>query len=253
MFDVIALDLDGTLLKNDKTVSEETIRTLKKHEKLGRQIVIVTARPPRLEPIKLPVELQREFMIFYNGAEIYHNNKRIYSENISLASAKNIKDLILQDYSECKIGFEINNKLYTNFKNNSIFGTTEFETINLNIFQLKSPAKILIDMSNIHNIDAFRLKIPLDCNLIITDNGKLGQIMAHGVNKLNALRYILNKLSTSIDRVMFFGDDINDIELIKESGIGVAMGNAVAKVKDAANYITSSNEEDGIAVFLNRL
>lgn len=108
-------------------------------------------------------------------------------------------------------------------------------------------------MSNIHNIDAFRLKIPLDCNLIITDNGKLGQIMAHGVNKLNALRYILNKLSTSIDRVMFFGDDINDIELIKESGIGVAMGNAVAKVKDAANYITSSNEEDGIAVFLNRL
>lgn len=253
MFDVIALDLDGTLLKNDKTVSEETIRTLKKHEKLGRQIVIVTARPPRLEPIKLPAELQREFMIFYNGAEIYHNNKKIYSENISLASAKNIKDLILQDYRQCKIGFEINNKLYTNFKNDSIFGTTEFETINLNNFQLKSPAKILIDMSNIHNIDDFRLKIPLDCNLIITDNGKLGQIMARGVNKLNALRYILNKLSTSIDRVMFFGDDINDIELIKESGIGVAMGNAVAKVKDVANYITSSNEEDGIAVFLNDL
>ena len=52
---------------------------------------------------------------------------------------------------------------------------------------------------------------------------------------------------------MFFGDDINDIELIKECGIGVAMGNAVANVKDVANYITSSNEEDGIAVFLNNL
>ncbi|MDD3223628.1 MAG: Cof-type HAD-IIB family hydrolase [Clostridium sp.] len=251
MVDVIALDLDGTLLKNDKTVSEETIRTLKKHEELGRQIVIVTARPPRLEPIKLPKELQREFMIFYNGAEIYHNNKRIYSQRISLDSAKNIKNLILNDYNQCRIGFEINNKLYANFRDSSIFGTAEFETINLNIFQVKSSTKILIDMSNIHSVDDFRLKLPLDCNLIITDNGKLGQIMARGVNKLSALTYILAKLGTSIDKVMFFGDDINDIELLKECGIGVAMGNAVAKVKSIANYITSSNEEDGVAVFLN--
>lgn len=251
MFDVIALDLDGTLLKNDKTVSEETIKTLKKHEELGKQIVIVTARPPRLEPIKLPAELQREFMIFYNGAEIYHNNKRIYSQSISLDSANNIKDLILRDHNPCKIGFEINNKLYTNFKNDSIFGTSKFETINLNVFELEPPTKILIDMSNIHNIETFRLKLPLDCNLIITDNGKLGQIMAKGVNKLVALTSILDELGTSIDRVIFFGDDINDIELIKECGIGVAMGNAVTKVKDVANYITSSNEEDGIAVFLS--
>lgn len=251
MVDVIALDLDGTLLKNDKTVSEETIRTLKKHEELGRQIVIVTARPPRLEPIKLPRELQREFMIFYNGAEIYHNNKRIYSQRISLDSAKNIKNLILNDYNQCRIGFEINNKLYANFRDSSIFETGEFETINLNTFEVKSSTKILIDMRNIHSIDDFRLKLPLDCNLIITDNGKLGQIMARGVNKLSALTYILAKLSTSIDKVMFFGDDINDIELLKECGIGVAMGNAVAKVKGIANYITSSNEEDGVAVFLN--
>lgn len=253
MFDVIALDLDGTLLKNDKTVSEKTIETLKKYEELGKQIVIVTARPPRLEPIKLPEELQREFMIFYNGAEIYHNRKRIYSQSISLDSAKNIKDLILLKYNKCKIGFEINNKLYTNFKNDSIFGTTEFKTINLNTFELESPTKILIDMSNVPNIDTFRLKLPLDCNLIITDNGKLGQIMARGVNKLNSLRYILNELGTSIDKVMFFGDDVNDIELIKECGIGVAMGNAVEEVKDIANYLTSTNEEDGIAVFLNQL
>jgi Cof subfamily protein (haloacid dehalogenase superfamily) len=253
MFDVIALDLDGTLLKNDKTVSEKTIETLKKYEDLGKQIVIVTARPPRLEPIKLPDELQREFMIFYNGAEIYHNNKRIYSQRISLDSAKNIKELILRKYNQCKIGFEINNKLYTNFKNDSIFGTTKFETINLNTFELEPPIKILIDMSNIHNIDTFRLQLPLDSNLIITDNGKLGQIMAQGVNKLSSLKYILNELGTSIDRVMFFGDDVNDIELIKECGIGVAMGNAIEKVKNVANYITSTNEEDGIAVFLNQL
>ncbi|ADL52125.1 HAD family hydrolase [Clostridium cellulovorans] len=252
MFDVIALDLDGTLLKNDKTVSEKTIEALKKCEELGKQIVIVTARSPRLEVIRLPAELQREFMIFYNGAKIYQNNKRIYIQNISLDSAESIKDLILRKYAQCKVGFEINNKLYTNFKNDSIFGTTKFETIDLNTFKLEAPTKVLIDMSNIQDINDFKLYLPLDCNLIITDNGKLGQIMAQGVNKLNSLRYILKGLDTSIDRVMFFGDDVNDIELIKECGIGVAMGNAIEKVKDIAKYVTTTNEEDGIAVFLDK-
>jgi Cof subfamily protein (haloacid dehalogenase superfamily) len=250
MFDVIALDLDGTLLKNDKTVSEETVQALKKHEKLGKQIVIATARPPRLEPIKLPEELQREFMIFYNGAEIYHNDEKIYSACISVASANKIKHLILQDYNQCKIGFEIDNKLYTNFRNDGIFGTTQFETINLNSFDLVPPTKILLDMSSIDNADAFKLKLPPDCNLVITDNGKLGQIMVQGVNKLSALKYIIDKLDTSIDKVMFFGDDVNDIELIKACGIGVAMGNAAANVKEIADYVTTSNEEDGIAIFL---
>jgi len=52
---------------------------------------------------------------------------------------------------------------------------------------------------------------------------------------------------------MFFGDDINDIELIKECGIGVAMGNAVSSVKEVADYVTESDEEYGIAVFLNKI
>lgn len=77
--------------------------------------------------------------------------------------------------------------------------------------------------------------------------------MAQGINKLSSLNYILKELGASIDRVMFFGDDVNDIELIKECGIGVAMGNAIEDVKNVANYITSTNEEDGIAVFLNQL
>jgi Cof subfamily protein (haloacid dehalogenase superfamily) len=250
MYDVIALDLDGTLLKNDKTISKETMKALMRQEELGKQIVIVTARPPRLEPIRLPSELQREFMIFYNGAEIYHNKEKIYSSYISVNSANKIKNIILQEYNHCKVGFEIDNKLYTNFSDDGIFGTTQFETINLNNFELETPTKILLDMSTIDNSDSFKLKLPPDCNLVITDNGKLGQLMAHGVNKLSALNYILDKLNTSIDKVMFFGDDTNDIELIKACGIGVAMGNAAANVKEIADYVTTSNEEDGIAVFL---
>lgn len=253
MFDVIVLDLDGTLLKNDKTVSEETLRVLKKYEKLGKQIVIATARPPRLEVIRFPQELQQEFMIFYNGAEIYHNKEKIYNRCISLDSANYIKDMMLREYNRCRVGFEINNKLYTNFSDEWILKNTQFETIDLKTFELDCPAKILIDMGPIDNVDDFKLKLPSDCHLVITDKGELGHIMAKGVNKLNALKYIITKLGTSLDRVMFFGDDINDIELIKECGIGVAMGNAATVVKEIADYVTTSNEENGIASFLNTL
>lgn len=253
MFDVIVLDLDGTLLKNDKTVSDKTLQALKKCETQGRQIVIATARPPRLGAIELPDELQREFMIFYNGAEIYHNNKKIYSKCIPFDSLKNIKDILLKNHSECKVSFEINNKLYANYNVQSCFGNVEFETITLDTFELKPATKVLIDIGSINDIEVFQSNLPGDCHMVITDNGSLGQIMAYGVNKLHALKYILDKLGTSIDRVMFFGDDINDIELIKECGIGVAMGNASATVKNAADYVTKSNEEDGIADFINGL
>jgi hydroxymethylpyrimidine pyrophosphatase-like HAD family hydrolase len=113
--------------------------------------------------------------------------------------------------------------------------------------------KVLLDTSSIDDIKAFESSLPCDCHMVITDNGRLGQIMAYGVNKSNALSYILHLLRTSIDRVMFFGDDINDMELIKECGIGVAMGNAVSVVKEVADYVTESNEDDGIAVFLSKI
>jgi Cof subfamily protein (haloacid dehalogenase superfamily) len=251
-FDVIVLDLDGTLLRNDKTVSAKTLEALKNFEKMGKQIVIATARPPRLAGFTLPEELQREFMIFYNGAEIYHNKQKIYSKYISMESVNSIRKFLTDKNNECRVCFEINNRLYSNFDVEGFFGKIEHELIDLSIFELLTTTKILIDTNSIDNIAVFESELPHDCTMIVTDNGSLGQIMAQGVNKLNALKEIIEKLGTSLDRVLFFGDDINDIELIKECGIGVAMGNAASEVKEAADYVTTSNEEDGIAVFLKK-
>jgi len=253
MFDVIVLDLDGTLLKNDKSISTETLTAIKRHENLGKQVVIATARPPRLGDIKLPKELEKEFMIFYNGAEIYHSREKIYSKCISAEALYEIRILLLNKYKGCKVCFEVDNKLYSNFDVKDIFGNVQFKKIDLQSFNFRTVTKILIDPTSIENIDEFKVSLPNGCHLVITDKGTLGQIMADGVNKLNALKYIINKLETSIDKVMFFGDDINDIELIKECGIGIAMGNAESVVKEAADYITKSNEENGIAEFLNSL
>lgn len=252
MFDVIVLDLDGTLLKDDKTISCTTLNVLKKFEDLGKKIVIATGRPPRLDILDFPEELKREFMIFYNGAEIYHNNEKIYTKCISDSSIKYMINLLNKQNANPKISFEINNKLYSNYNANETFKNTQFTKINLEDFNYNNVTKLLVDLSSIEHIKSFSNSIPNDCNLLITDNSTLGQIMAKGVSKLSAIEFILNKLDTTLDKVIFFGDDINDIELIKHCGIGVAMGNAHTSVKSASKYITESNENDGIAVFLNK-
>jgi Predicted hydrolases of the HAD superfamily len=190
-------------------------------------------------------------MIFYNGGEIYHNKERIYSRYLSLDTLKSIIDTLLKSHRQCRVCFEINDKLYSNFDIEDFFGSIDFEAIELDTFELKPAAKVLVDLSSIEDIEAFKTSLPRDCHMVITDNGNLGQIAVREVNKLNALNYILHKLGTTLDKVMFFGDDINDMELIKECGIGVAMGNAAEAVKEAADFVTRSNEEDGIAVFLD--
>lgn len=252
MFDVIVLDLDGTLLKDDKSISCTTLNVLKKFEDLGKKIVIATGRPPRLDILNFPDALKRDFMIFYNGAEIYHNDKKIYTKCISDSSIKYMLEIFNNQNINPKISFEIKNKLYSNYDANETFKNTQFTKINLENFNYNNITKLLVDLSSIEDINKFSNSIPNDCNLLITDNSTLGQIMAKGVSKLSAIEFILNKLDTTLDKVIFFGDDINDIELIQHCGIGVAMGNAHSSVKSASKYITESNENDGIAAFLNR-
>ena len=77
--------------------------------------------------------------------------------------------------------------------------------------------------------------------------------MPKDVSKGNALKWICNNKGISPDNIIAFGDNFNDIEMIEYAGIGVAMSNAEENVKQKADYIALSNEEDGIGKFLNSI
>ena len=72
-------------------------------------------------------------------------------------------------------------------------------------------------------------------------------------SKLDAILHLTQKLDISLKDVLVFGDDINDIEMIQNCGVGVAMANALDLVKDVADRITASNDEDGVAVILEEV
>jgi Cof subfamily protein (haloacid dehalogenase superfamily) len=250
---LIVLDLDGTLLRSDKTVSNKSISVLKECEKAGCKIVIATARPPRVAYNFIPEELTSEYAVCYNGAEIYKNQQKIHSQYICENSVKLLVDFFQIKYPKAKVSLEINNKLYSNYNIEKLFGNNGYELVDYSEMTFKPTAKVLVNLSCVSSLENIIENIPQDCSMVITDEGSLGQIMAKGVSKLEAIRYILNEWKMEMDDIVAFGDDFNDIDIIKHSGVGVAMGNAVSDLKDVAKYVTKTNDEDGVAFFLEEM
>ena len=84
------------------------------------------------------------------------------------------------------------------------------------------------------------------------DEGAFLEIMSPGNSKWRALSRLIEREGLTAEQVICIGDEVNDLEMIRHAGLGVAMGNAIPAVKAVANYITHSNEEDGVAHVVER-
>lgn len=85
----------------------------------------------------------------------------------------------------------------------------------------------------------------------MTDGASLCQIMPAQTSKYNSIQKISRKLNLENWKILAFGDDYNDLEMLEKADIGVAMGNAEEQIKAVADFVTLSNEEDVVAVFLS--
>lgn len=251
MIEVIVLDIDGTLLRSDGTVSRRTVEALNMCKSMGKKVVIASARPKGSIEEILPEEILRDAVVVcYNGAEIYENGQRVHYKHLNPASSKFIIEWIMKNSPGCRICVERDSRLYAN---QPMWEGWEYEIADLiDVVSIPSP-KILVDLSGIHDRDVFLDILPGDCSIVTTDDGALGHIMAESVSKAAALMVLLERWGLTMENVMAFGDDDNDIAIIKASGIGVAMGNGIPGVKEAADIITKTNDEDGIAEVLEAM
>ena len=87
---------------------------------------------------------------------------------------------------------------------------------------------------------------------IARSSDSLLEIMAGGINKAEAVKYLCELRKIPLTSTIAFGDNYNDLEMLEGAGIGVAMGNSKQYVKDAANEVTGDNDHDGVAEFLER-
>lgn len=260
---LIALDLDGTLLTDKKEISEQTKQTILKAMKAGHIVVIATGRPHRAS-INYYHSLELDTpMVNFNGALIHHPSDDkwdVLHNPMPIRTAHKIIEACY-DLNVHNILAEVKDNVYLDQYDEdiiNIFQSTQNDppfTIGSLKNELKEdPTSILIHPKeeNIHEIRAH-----LDgYHAELIEHRKWGaplniiEIVKKGMNKAVGLQKVAYYFNIPEERIIAFGDEDNDLEMIEYAGVGVAMGNAIDELKAVAKHVTGSNEEDGIGVFL---
>ena len=250
MTQVAALDLDDTLLRSDSTLSPATRETLCEWQRRGNRIVIATGRPPRSVGGSLPDELHSVPWICYNGAEICEGGRSIYQNLISAHDTRRILRTLLEAMPDSTLGLEMDNVLYLN---RPWQRPTAYELADLLAVAGRPCAKVLFFTDNAAGLDGVFTTLPSSARAMVSTKYGLVQIMARTADKAQALRFLTARWGLSMEQVIAFGDDINDVDMVQHSGIGVAVDNAIAEVKAVADRVTLSNDDGGVDVVLHEL
>lgn len=243
MISVLAIDLDETLLHNDGTVSERTLKTLAAWESSGRRTVIATGRPPR-SARKIPDALLHLPCVCYNGASIYQEGIACYTRTIAPTDARGIVERLLAVNTPGWIGMEIDDALYIN-RQSERWG--HIYTPDLLAIAEQPTAKIILPLQDYLYAEPLFGGLPDSCRVLLSEKYDIAQIMPGQSSKAVALHHLMERWGVTMDHVAAFGDDVNDVEMVAQAGLGVAMDNAVAEVKAVADRITASNDDDGVA------
>ena len=247
-------DLDGTLFKSDKTVSQFTIDMLVKCRNKGIPVIIATARPERVVATYKELSMASA-LITLNGACIKLPNNKVLSygfkhdEGIAL----------LKKYLEHKnlsITVETSAGIYGNVSipEWGITGRDDF----VNVIAKEDLYKILISSQDknicIEDVVSQTIKsLGLDESVYYSvAEGWLYQIMSRNTTKWNGAKAVLRELGVEPEAAIYFGDDNDDLECVSNMGLGVAMGNGVESVLKAAKEIAPTNDEDGVGVTLQK-
>ncbi|WP_410981636.1 Cof-type HAD-IIB family hydrolase [Bacillus cereus] len=252
---VIVLDLDGTLLNSQKEVSERSKRAILAAHETGLAVIFATARPPRSVNTFLSRELQEiASVVYYNGALSVDNLLGRKHYPIEQTFTEEILDYMHTNQPEAYISIESEDFWYSSQTldyRQTMKVTTNPTVVTIDELRKIQASKILI--SQCYNYKALQELFEDKVNIIRTDSGSLIQIMKKDASKERAIIDICTAKRIPMDHVMPFGDDWNDFNLFMESGLPVAMGNAIPELKEIAFFVTGSNDEEGVAQVLEQI
>ena len=264
---MVGFDLDGTLLTTDKRLTEYTNEILKKAIGKGIIVLPVTGRPLGGVPKEISEFEGIRYMITSNGARVVENGKTIHENLLSVEKAQKILD-IFEEYDTLQ-------DIY--YDGQGYMPRRFIERIG---DYVPSPAMVQYMKSTREPIEDIRAKFDEEHRSLdkiqalfckkeeqkeawkrvealkdVEVTGALDkniEVNAGGVHKGAALLWLAKRLGISREEVMAFGDGLNDVRMLKEAGVGVAMANSIPAVLNAADMVTSSNDEEGVAKVMEK-
>lgn len=231
---ILAIDLDGTLLTNDKKITDDTKKWMAYAMEEGVIVVLATGRGlPVVEDIRKELYLNMP-MVLLNGAEVWKNPTDLLERHFILdEDIKNIYKLAVEAKA-----------FYWGYSAQSLVNAENWTDAMFNQQWLKF---------GIHHQDEavlneLKRKICHFPNVEVTSSNQANlEVSFKGTSKESGVRKICEVLQMEMKDVMAIGDSLNDFRLIKAAGLGIAMGNADDSIKEIADETTDTNEKDGVA------
>lgn len=258
-FRAIALDLDGTLTNHDKVVTPRTRQALLKAQELGTVIILASGRPTYgIVPVAECLELEKRggYILSYNGGNIVNakTGEKLFSQFLPdavipiLYKYAKEKNHALLGYAGNEIITEMPDDQYV--KEESRINKMNIRKVDNLLDALEPhPTKLLMtgDPTDMIKAEEELVEILGEKMDIFRSAPFFLELVPKGIDKAQSLLRLLSKINLTPADLMAFGDGYNDLSMLKLAGVGVAMANAAPEVRADADYVTLSNEEDGVA------
>lgn len=257
-YEILVLDLDGTLTTSEKEITPATRDALIKIQENGKKVVLASGRPTYgVIPLARELKLDKygSYILSFNGARITDCRSH------NLLFNKTVPDGILPELFDIVKEFPVDILTYTDDKiisGSTLTEYTELESkinhmplvrskdfvkdINfpVNKFLLTGDPKLIAQLK-----EKLTLKYHSYLNIYCSDPFFL-EIMPQSIDKAHSLQKLLNSIGLTSDQMICCGDGYNDITMIEYAGLGVAMENAQPLVLESADYVTRSNNDEGV-------
>lgn len=261
---VLVLDIDGTLTNSRKEITPVTKKVIQDIMKKGHKVILASGRPtPGMRRYEAELELEKYggYLLSYNGAKVIdcQSGEIVYQRLLPLsmvpslyAFAKEKECGLITYLGETVISaFEPDEYVQLEARINGlpiqrVEHFKEFVDFDINKCLMTAPATKAAD---------FELQLReryQEVSSIYRSEPFFIEIMPKDVDKATALDRMLEVIGMRREDCICCGDGFNDISMIQYAGVGVAMGNAQKQVKDAADYITASNDKDGLVEVIER-
>lgn len=263
-YQVLVLDLDGTLTNSKKEITAPTKQALLEIQEAGKTVVLASGRPINgVAPLakELKMDCFGGYMLSFNGARITKcsTGEIIYNRTLSHEIIKPVYDYVktfpgldIISYTDTQILSGISPNKYVEIESR----INSMEIISVEDFPsaLNFPVNKLLVPGDPEILEA--LMPPLQkqyhglLNIYRSEPFFL-EIMPRNIDKAQSLQKLLNSIGLTADAMICCGDGYNDLSMIEYAGLGVAMENAQPIIKESADFITRSNDEDGILHVIN--
>ncbi|MFC5735789.1 Cof-type HAD-IIB family hydrolase [Cytobacillus gottheilii] len=263
IYRLLALNIDGTLLQSNGRLHKSTKEAIEYVQEKGIYVTLITSRSfPSAKKVAKALRLDTQ-IVTHRGAFIGKNiDKPVYVNRIAEEVTYDIIRFL--EGFPCQIRivhekFALANKYKLNHNlmaktvfssGDPVFYSQQFvESVSETILEEPvSPPKIEVYFENSDDLEDARTAIRgmfSEVDMLKLNDLRL-EIVSAGVSKLNGLLYLGEQLGIRSNQMVVIGDGMDDLEMIEAAGLGVAMGNAPAEVKNAADWLTRTNDQHGV-------